>query len=78
MHPAEEKLRLIRQILECEDPEVLQIISQVLQLRRMPPGFSAEKEIQNPASDRPATFSEGDLADLQQSINEVFLSGPED
>lgn len=78
MTPAEEKLRLIRQILECEDPEVLQILGQVLKLRGTPMGLFPPKENQAPEPTRQATYSESDLADLQRSINEVFSPGPED
>jgi hypothetical protein len=53
------KLRLVRAILQCEDPELLEAVQQILNLDRSPPAISP--------GDLP-----DDARELQQSLDELF------
>lgn len=70
------KIKIIQQVLACNDPELLNLLEQILNLKTSSPASENIESLLDalPSSTSSTEFSNQDLNELQSSINEVFQS----
>jgi len=70
------KIKIIQQIMDCKDPELLKLVGQMLTLKTAAPDPGNLESLLDvlPTTASNPEFSNQDLNDLQTSINEIFQS----